>query len=152
MSKLFDLSGKTAAITGGGGVLCGGLAKYLAAEGVHVAVLDLKLEAAENVCQRDHRRGRQGRCRRLQRLQRQSVELAHIRCEQLLGRVDILINGAGGNHPMATTGPDKPFFDLPVDAFEKVMDLNILGTMLPSRSSASPWPSAAKASSSISPA
>jgi NAD(P)-dependent dehydrogenase (short-subunit alcohol dehydrogenase family) len=49
-----------------------------------------------------------------------------------MGRVDVLINGAGGNHPDATTSPGKKFFDLPVEAFRKVMDLNIVGTVLPS--------------------
>ena len=53
-------------------------------------------------------------------------------CVTELGRVDCINNGAGGNHPSATTGPDKKFFDLPLDAFRKVMDLNILGTILPS--------------------
>ncbi len=132
MSALFDLSGKTVAITGGGGVLCGGLAKYLAAQGMSVAVLDLKLEAAEAVAGQITAAGHQAVAIGCNVLQRQSIELACIRCEQLLGRVDVLINGAGGNHPMATTGPDKPFFDIPADAFEKVMDLNILGTVLPS--------------------
>ena len=99
---------------------------------MHVAVLDLKLEAAETIARQITAAGHRAVPVGCNVLQRQSVELAHIRCEQLLGHVDILINGAGGNHPMATTGPDKPFFDIPVDAFEKVMDLNILGTVIPS--------------------
>jgi len=65
-------------------------------------------------------------------LQRESVESACKQCVETLGPVDVLINGAGGNHPAATTGPDKKLFDLPIDAFQKVMDLNIIGTILPS--------------------
>jgi NAD(P)-dependent dehydrogenase (short-subunit alcohol dehydrogenase family) len=131
MSNLFDLTGKTAAITGGGGVLCGGLAHHLAALGVKVAVLDLKLDAAEAVAKSINAAGGKAVAVGANVLQRQSVELSLIRCEQLLGPIDILINGAGGNHPSATTGPDKKFFDMPIDAFEKVLDLNILGTVLP---------------------
>lgn len=132
MNQLFDISGRTVAITGGGGVLCGGLARYLAAQGMQIAVLDLKQEAAQVVAKEITGAGGKAVAVGCNVLQRQSIELAYIRCEQLLGRIDVLINGAGGNHPMATTGPDKPFFDIPADAFEKVMDLNILGTVLPS--------------------
>ncbi|UCD29386.1 MAG: SDR family oxidoreductase, partial [Planctomycetota bacterium] len=64
-------------------------------------------------------------------LNRKSLESALTECLKELDQVDILINGAGGNHPSATTGPDKRFFDLPIEAFSKVMDLNIIGTILP---------------------
>jgi len=131
MSNLFDLSGKTAAITGGGGVLCGGVAEHLASAGVRVAVLDLKLEAAEAVVRRIVAAGGKALAIPVNVLQRKSLEDALIRCTEQFGPVDFLINGAGGNHPSATTGPDKKFFDLPADAFSKVMDLNILGTVLP---------------------
>ncbi len=132
MTNLFDLSGRTIAITGGGGVLCGGMAKYLASLGAQMAVLDLKLEAAEAVARAIVGAGGKAVAVSCNVLQRQSVELALIRCEQLLGNVDTLINGAGGNHPSATTGPEMKFFDIPAEAFEKVLDLNILGTVLPS--------------------
>jgi NAD(P)-dependent dehydrogenase (short-subunit alcohol dehydrogenase family) len=132
MSNLFDLSDKTAAITGGGGILCAGIAKHLAASGMHVAVLDLNSEAAEAVAKGIRNAGHQAVAVGCNVLQRDSVERAAIRCEQLLGQIDVLINGAGGNHPGATTGPDKPFFDIPVEAFQKVLDLNIMGTVIPS--------------------
>jgi len=131
MANLFDLHGKTAVVTGGGGVLCGGLATFLAELGVHVAVLDLKLDAAEAVARKIQAAGGQAGAIDVNVLQRKSVEDGLVRCHDLFGPIDFLINGAGGNHPSATTGPDKKFFDLPVDAFEKVMDLNILGTVLP---------------------
>ncbi|GMU25057.1 MAG: dioxygenase [Phycisphaerae bacterium] len=131
-SKLFDLSGKTAVITGGGGVLCGGIAKHLAAAGVHVAIMDLKREAAEDVAKAITAAGGQATAVGANVLERQSLDLALIRCEQVLGPIDILINGAGGNHPSATTSADLKFFDIPIDAFTKVMNLNLQGTVLPS--------------------
>jgi NAD(P)-dependent dehydrogenase (short-subunit alcohol dehydrogenase family) len=132
MSELFDLGGTTVAITGGGGVLCGGVAAHLAGCGMHVAVLDLKVEAAEAVAAAIRKAGGQATAVACNVLERSSVEAAHQVCCKALGRVDVLINGAGGNHPQATTGPDRKFFDLPIEAFEKVMDLNIVGTVLPS--------------------
>ncbi len=132
MSELFELRGRTVAITGGGGVLCGGIADHLARCGMAVAILDLKLEAAEAVAEGIRRNGGQAVAVACNVLERASVEAACGACTQAMGGVDVLINGAGGNHPQATTGPDKKFFDLPIEAFGKVMDLNIIGTVLPS--------------------
>lgn len=131
MNDLFDIQGKSIAITGGGGVLCGGIAKYLASCGAKVAILDLKIEAAEEVADDIKKAGGQAIAVAINVLERDSVEAAHRKCIDTFGQVDILINGAGGNHPSATTGFDKKFFDLPIDAFRKVMDLNIIGTILP---------------------
>jgi len=132
MSDLFCLQDKTVAITGGGGVLCGQLAKHLAACGMRVAVLDLKVEAAEVVVASIIKAGGKAKAVTVNVLQRPSVEAALQVCVDGLGPVDMLINGAGGNHPDATTGPEKKFFDLPIEAFDKVMGLNIIGTVLPS--------------------
>ncbi|MHC4445797.1 MAG: SDR family oxidoreductase [Planctomycetota bacterium] len=131
MNELFDLNGKTAAITGGGGVLCGGIAQHLAFTGVQVAVLDLVAESAEKVVQSITKAGGKAVAVAADVLDRKSLQAALDVCLKALGRVDILINGAGGNHPSATTGPDKKFFDLPIEAFEKVMNLNLIGTVLP---------------------
>lgn len=128
----FSVAGMTAAITGGGGILCSGIAEYLAAAGMSVAVLDLAKDAAEKVVATIREAGGRAVAVEANVLDRDSLEAACEECERELGRVDCLINGAGGNHPAATTGPDKKFFDLPIDAFRKVMDLNILGTVLPS--------------------
>lgn len=127
----FDLSGRSVAITGGGGVLCGGIAEHLAACGMKVAVIDLKKEAADAVVEKITSAGRTAIAVTANVLDRDSVTAALQQCISAFGRVDVLINGAGGNHPSATTSPEKRFFDLPIDAFEKVMDLNILGTVLP---------------------
>lgn len=132
IKHLFDLTGKSAAITGGGGVLCGALAQCLASAGAKLAVLDLKIEAAQAVADLINSAGGKAVAVAANVLERASMEAAYERCVEAFGHVDILVNGAGGNHPSATTGPDKRFFDLPIDAFEKVMDLNIIGTILPS--------------------
>lgn len=131
-SQLFDLTGKSVAITGGGGVLCGAIAECLASAGAQVAVLDLKLEAAQAVADRINKAGGKAVAVAANVLERPSMEAAYEQCVKAFGKVDILVNGAGGNHPAATTGPDKRFFDLPIEAFGKVMDLNIIGTILPS--------------------
>jgi len=133
MNDPFDLHDKTVAITGGGGVLCGGIAEHLAVGcGMHVAVLDVKADAAEAVARKITTAGGKAIAVAANVLERGSLEAACDQCAEAFGQVDTLINGAGGNHPSATTGPDRKFFDLPIDAFEKVLDLNIVGTVLPS--------------------
>jgi len=131
VSGPFDLSGAVAVITGAGGVLCGGIARDLAAKGVAVAVLDKAKDAAERVAQDIIGRGGKAVAIQCDVLDRASLEDARQRCEDALGPTDFLINGAGGNHPEATTGPDKAVFDLPPEAFRFVVDLNLLGTVLP---------------------
>jgi NAD(P)-dependent dehydrogenase (short-subunit alcohol dehydrogenase family) len=132
MADLFDLSGNTAVITGGGGVLCGCIARHLAQRGVRVAVLDLKQDAAQACAKCVTDAGGKAVAVAANVLDRTSLDLALARCQEMLGRIDFLINGAGGNHPSATTSADLKFFDIPVEAFEKVMGLNLLGTVLPS--------------------
>ncbi len=132
MTDAFDLTGRTVAITGAGGVLCGGIAEHLAGRGAHVAVLDLKPAAAEVVVQAITKAGGRALAVTASVLDRPSLETALETCERTLGPVYALINGAGGNHPQATTGPEQKFFDLPPEAFQKVMNLNIVGTVLPS--------------------
>ena len=106
MSDVFDLTGRTIAITGAGGVLCGGIAEHLAGRGATVAVLDLRIEAAEAVAGTITRGGRRALAVPANVLDRPSMEAALQVCEQAFGPVDALINGAGGNHPEATTSPE----------------------------------------------
>jgi NAD(P)-dependent dehydrogenase (short-subunit alcohol dehydrogenase family) len=128
----FSVAGMTAAITGGGGILCSGIAECMAAAGMSVAVLDLAKDAAAKVAHRINEAGGTAFAVECNVLERDSVQAACDECIKTFGPVDCLVNGAGGNHPSATTGPDKKFFDLPIDAFRNVMDLNIIGTVLPS--------------------
>ncbi len=132
VKQMFDLTDKSAAITGGGGVLCGAIAQCLASAGAQVAILDLKPECAQTVADSINKSGGKAIPVTANVLDRPSMEAAYEKCVEAFGKVDILVNGAGGNHPAATTGPDKRFFDLPIEAFGKVMDLNIVGTILPS--------------------
>jgi len=130
---LFDISGQVAVITGGGGVLCSTMAKALAARGVKVAVLDIIEAAAQKVADAITEAGGEAVAVPCDVLDRASLEAARDAVVEAFGRVDILINGAGGNKREATTTPDLSFFDLPPDAVRWVFDLNIVGTVLPSQ-------------------
>ena len=105
MSKAFevDLSGRVAVVTGGGGVLCGSMAEALASAGAKVAVADLREAAAQAVADRITAAGGTAIGVVCNVLDAQSIAAANARTEAELGPVDILINGAGGNHPKGTT-------------------------------------------------
>ena len=133
MDPLFDLSGKTAVLTGGGGVLISSMAKALALRGAQVAVLDLSKEAAERTASQIREDGGQALAVEANVLERASIEASLEEVTREMGDVDILVNGAGGNKKEATTSPDLSFFDLPADALRWVFDLNFLGTVLPSQ-------------------
>jgi NAD(P)-dependent dehydrogenase (short-subunit alcohol dehydrogenase family) len=130
-TSLFDLEGKVCAITGGGGVLCSEISQGLAREGVKVAVLDLLPEAAVKAAEAIASVGGEALPVTCNVLDKDSLEAALAATLERFGRVDILINGAGGNKPQATTAPERSFFDLPVDAVDWVFNLNFLGTFLP---------------------
>ena len=130
---LFGLQDKIAVVTGGGGVLCGAMSKGLAKAGAKVMVLDLLEAAAQKVAEEIRKDGGQAFAFQADALDKKSLERV---CEEVVkkfGRVDILINGAGGNKPQATTSPDLSFFDLPQDAFRWVFDLNFTCTLLASQ-------------------
>ncbi len=105
--KIFNLNGKVAAITGGGGVLCGAMAKALAVRGVKVAALDLKKEAAEKLANEIKKNGGEAIGLTCNVLERNSLEKARSALLERFGKVDILINGAGGNSPKATTSKER---------------------------------------------
>ena len=130
---LFDISGKIAAITGGGGVLCGTLARALAKREVRVAVIDIVEDAARKVADDIKDAGGRAIAVRADVLDKKSLEEARDTISSELGPVDILINGAGVNKEEATTSDEMSFFDLPADALKWVFDLNIIGTILPSQ-------------------
>jgi len=132
-SDLFDISGKTIVITGGAGILGTTICRALAQTGVNLVILDLDGEAAENLAADLDQNGTTAIALSCDVLNRSSVEIAARQVEEQFGQVDILINGAGGNKPQATTNPDHAFFDLPDDALRWVFDLNLLGTIIPSQ-------------------
>ena len=133
LASLFGLSDKVAVVTGGGGVLCGAMSRALGRVGVKVAVLDLILEAAQKVVDEVMAAGGEAIAVKCDVLDKASVEAACRAVIERFGRVDILINGAGGNKKQATTGSDLSFFDLPSDAVQWVFNLNFIGTLLPSQ-------------------
>jgi NAD(P)-dependent dehydrogenase (short-subunit alcohol dehydrogenase family) len=133
LEGLFQLSGMVAAITGGAGVLCGEMSRALARLGVKVAVLDILEDEAKKIA--NEIVGAHGEAIALQCnvLDKTSLEVARDKVLARFSRVDILINGAGGNKKEASTSPDLSFFDLPSDAIRWVFDLNLLGTLIPSQ-------------------
>lgn len=130
MSVNFDLTGKVAVVTGGAGVLCSEMSRQLGARGVKVAVLDIAEDKAKEVAKEIVDGGGDAIGVGVDVLNKDSLIEARKTVMDKYGRVDILINGAGGNRPDATTGGDMGFFDLPIDALEWVFDLNFMGTVL----------------------
>jgi NAD(P)-dependent dehydrogenase (short-subunit alcohol dehydrogenase family) len=133
MKALFDLTGKVAAVTGAGGVLCSQMAKALAQAGAKVAVMDLSPDAAKRVADEIKKDGGTAIPVKCNVLDKKQIEDAEKEIIAAFGRVDILINGAGGNKKDATTSDTMKFFDLPAEAIRGVFDLNFLGTLLPSQ-------------------
>jgi NAD(P)-dependent dehydrogenase (short-subunit alcohol dehydrogenase family) len=129
----YDFSSKTAVVTGGAGVLCAAMCRAMAAVGAKVVVLDLNAEAAESLAADIRSSGAESVGVACNVLDKASIETAAQAVVAKFGRVDILINGAGGNKPAATTKPEQSFFDLPAEALRWVFDLNLMGTILPSQ-------------------
>jgi NAD(P)-dependent dehydrogenase (short-subunit alcohol dehydrogenase family) len=131
LSQLFNIQDSVAVLTGGGGVLCAAMSKALAQAGVRIAVLDIYLEAAQKVVDSIKMDGGVAIPVHCDVLDKASIEMAADTVMNEFGRVDFLVNGAGGNKKEATTSPDLSFFDLPSDALQWVFNLNFLGTLLP---------------------
>lgn len=131
--ELFDVEGKVAVLTGAGGVLIGAMAAELARRGARVVVMDRVTEAAHRVCEAIRKEGGEAEPVICDVLVHQSLEEAVGCTVQTFGRVDILVNGAGGNKREASTSADLSFFDLPADALSFVLELNLMGTILPSQ-------------------
>jgi len=131
---LFAIDGKCVAVTGGAGVLCGEMARSLAARGAKVAVLDILDDAAGALCKDIADAGGTAVPVHCNVLEKPSVEQACAEIVDRLGGLDVLVNGAGGNRKDATcVPPETLFFDLDADAIRFVFELNCLGTMIPSQ-------------------
>lgn len=131
--SMFNLEGQVAVVTGGGGVLCSSISRGLALAGARVAILELRVEKGQRVADQIVSEGGQAIAIQCDVLDKASILSAADQVLQAFGRVDILINGAGGNKPQATTSPEVSFFDLPEDAFQWVFNLNFIGALLPSQ-------------------
>ena len=133
LMNLLNLSDKTAVVTGGAGVLCSAICRMLGSGGVRIAVLDKLDEAAYTLSAEICADGGEAIAITCDVLNRDSIEAAAQEILASFGQVDILINGAGGNKSEATTNTERTFFELPPDAMGMVVNLNLLGTMLPSQ-------------------
>ena len=133
MNNLFDIKGNVTVITGGTGVLGRAIAKYLALNGAKVVILGRKEEVGNQIAADIRAEG--GECE-FMKTDVLNVEVVRKNCEDVLakyGRVDTLLNAAGGNMPGATIPPDKTIFDLQPDQFQTVLDLNLTGTVIPTQ-------------------
>jgi NAD(P)-dependent dehydrogenase (short-subunit alcohol dehydrogenase family) len=131
--NIFDLSGKTAVVTGGAGTLCAALCRGLALEGVKVAILDINQQAGDVLANDINHSGGEAVSIQCDVCNKESLGIAARQVLSSLGIVDILINGAGGNNANATTKAGLPFFDIPENALRWVFDLNLMGTLLASQ-------------------
>ena len=139
-----NLENKVCVVTGAGGVICSHLARSLAQCGAKVALLDLNKDAAEVFAKEIREEGNIAYAYEANVLKKESLEKCHNEILKDLGKCDILINGAGGNNPRATTDNEyaelgdekkgiKTFFDLDEAGVEFVFNLNFIGTLLPTQ-------------------
>lgn len=143
MSKIITFTNKVVVITGAGGVLCGYMAKEFAKAGAKVALLDLNQEAAQTFADEIVEEGGIAKAYKANVLSKENLEEVHQAVLEDLGPTDILVNGAGGNNPKATTDNEfheldlpsetKTFFELDEAGISFVFNLNYLGTLLPTQ-------------------
>jgi len=133
LDELFSLEGQVAVVTGGTGVLGGAMARGLARAGARVGVLGRRREQAEAVAQAIVAENGEAVALPADVLERGQLAAAREAVLERWGRLDILVNGAGGNVPGATVAPGASFFDLPAGGMEQVIALNLQGTLLPSQ-------------------
>jgi NAD(P)-dependent dehydrogenase (short-subunit alcohol dehydrogenase family) len=131
LTRLYDFTGRTIAITGGSGVLGSKIAIALAELGANVAILDRVTELPPEVQERMDKSSGKAIVVASDVLNRETFEKSVEVVLKKFSGIDILINGAGGNHPNATTNPESTFFDLPADAIQFTSDLNLLGSIIP---------------------
>jgi len=128
---MFDLTGKVAIVTGGAGVLGSAMAKGLVQAGAKVGILGRTASKLINTCKALEKIGGDAMPLQADVLNKDQLQLT---CDSVIGqwgRIDILVNCAGGNMKGATIMPDQSFFDLSLDDFSKVTDLNLKGTVMP---------------------
>ena len=131
--KLFDITGKVVVITGGTGILGKAIARYLALEGAKVVILGRRAEAGNAIVADIKAAGGEAMFLTTDVMKQDVLEQNLADIVAAYGRVDSLLNAAGGNMPGATISPDGTFFDLKPEEFQKVLDLNLTGTVIPSQ-------------------
>ena len=130
--KMFSLEGKTAVITGGAGVLGSAIARGLGKAGAKIALCDIV--NADKVAQELQTEGIEAKGYYINAMDIEKIKICRDEVIRNFGKVDILLNAAGGNMKEATTSEELEFFDLPISALEKVVALNLFGgALLPSQ-------------------
>jgi len=131
MNELFNIQDKVIAVTGAAGVLAGGTAKYLQEQGAYVVYLDLFQDKVDETVA--EAKSISDKCCGFacNVLQQDMLDEVYAKVMDTCGRIDVLVNGAGGNMPGATIGPDQDVFDLKMEDYSKVLDLNLKGTVMP---------------------
>lgn len=146
MNSLFNIKDYVVVITGGTGVLGRAIAKYLALEGAKVAIMGRKEEVGHAIVDDICKAGGEASFYKTDVMEQTVVEQ---NCQDILdryGRIDTLLNAAGGNQPGATITPDQTFFDLDAAQFQKVLNLNLTGTVIPTQVFLKPMVEAGKGS------
>lgn len=131
IQKLFGLKDKVAIVTGGGGVLGGAMARGLAMAGAKVAILGRTLSKCQDTAEQISKMDRESLALSCDVLSHADLLDARDYILEKWGRIDFLLNVAGGNISGAVISPDQTFFDLDIEDFDKVVDLNLKGTVLP---------------------
>ena len=130
-NSLFSVEGKVAVLTGGGGILAGEMAKGFSESGAKVVLLDINLENVEKKAKELSKNGKEVIGLKCDVLDEEMLKKVNDEIIQKFGRIDILVNAAGGNMAGATIGVDQNIFDLKMEHFKRVTDLNLNGTVLP---------------------
>jgi NAD(P)-dependent dehydrogenase (short-subunit alcohol dehydrogenase family) len=130
-TNLFDIQGKVIVITGGSGILGSSMSQYLASQGAKVVVLDRNADGGKALIEKIKADGGEATFLTTDVLNKEALEQNRTDILKIYGQIDVLVNAAGGNMAGATIAPDKTIFDLEIDAFKKVVDLNLFGTVLP---------------------
>lgn len=133
INRLFSLEGQTAIVTGGTGVLGGMMARGLAQAGAKVGVLGRRADKAQTVTDDIISEGGTALPLAADVMDAGSLMQARHQVMAAWGRIDILVNAAGGTTPAATVAPDQSFFDAPLDPMREVIDLNLIGTLIPTQ-------------------
>lgn len=133
MNELFSVKDKVVVITGGTGVLGSCIGEYLAAQGAKVVLMGRRKDEGDRIVAAIREKGGEAMFLVTDVLDKDVVER---NCADILaayGRVDALLNAAGGNMPGATIPPTGTFFDVEVEQFQKVLDINLTGTVIPTQ-------------------
>ena len=133
MKNLFDVTDKVVVMTGACGILGASIVKYFAAQGAKVVLLDLERasELGESLVSEIKAEGGEACFFPTNVLDKAVLEQNYEQIMAKYGRIDVLLNAAGGNMPSATVPPDKTIFDLDIDAVKRVSELNLFGTIIP---------------------